>query len=215
MTEASVYPVKVRSLAAYVAGNLPEKRPFLIGIDGLAGAGKTTFCTKLVPQLRDKGLTVKTVSLDDSYWTDTPREISEAFHRSEKNFAGEDYDWRRLKLELLLPIQRGSTLVNGSPSEQVVIIEGCFCLRMELRDYYDLRVFTHNRREECLTRAVERDGEGSRSYYETYWKTEEDFYIKMHDPLGSSDLIVDTSGETLSDEINVSRFTELGRLLRM
>jgi pantothenate kinase-related protein Tda10 len=44
-------------------------RSFLIGIDGLAGSGKTTLAVRLRRECASAGLTVCTLSLDDGYWS--------------------------------------------------------------------------------------------------------------------------------------------------
>jgi len=41
----------IKTLAAHVSNHIPTNKPYLIGIDGLAGSGKTTFLTKLIQVL--------------------------------------------------------------------------------------------------------------------------------------------------------------------
>jgi D-glycerate 3-kinase len=61
-------------LAAHLAGlHKSRVRPLLIGINGAQGTGKTTACRFLEILLRDHGLRVATLSLDDVYLTRADR----------------------------------------------------------------------------------------------------------------------------------------------
>jgi uridine kinase len=213
VTQQRLYVVNLESLATHIARGLPADRPFLIGIDGLAGSGKTTFCTRLVQELEKAQLTVKVVSLDESYWAEKPIQSSEQSRSySDGDSVGEDYDWRRLKSEVLLPVPNGN-IPEALIRNRVVIVEGCFSLRNELQKYYELRIFTHVPRDESLRRAVQRDGEELREFYENYWKKEEDSYIKTHDPMKSAELVIDGCREIVNGEVSLKLMTTFSLLL--
>ena len=119
----------IKTLAAHVSNHIPTNKPYLIGIEGLAGSGKTTFLTKLVQVLENANLKVTVISMDRSFWKKIRTEACrESRFDPERDSVGEDYDWRRLKLEVLVPLREGKTPV-GLLRGQVVVVEGCFSLR--------------------------------------------------------------------------------------
>ena len=118
-----------------------------------------------------------------------------------RDSVGEDYDWRRLKLEVLVPLYKGR-VPEGLPRCQVVIVEGCFSLRNELQKFYKLSIFADVPREMALKRAVDRDGEKERYWYENYWRQEEDSYIRMHNPMQRAMLVIDGCREIDNGEVH-------------
>jgi uridine kinase len=199
--------LNLKKLAAHIARHLQGNRPYLIGIDGYAGSGKTTFLTKLVQALQNNNLKVAVVSMDRSFWKEIrTRACMESRFDPNRGSVGEDYDWRRLEAEILAPLRDGRTAV-GLPISQVVVVEGCFSLRNELQEYYELKVFAQVPREIALERAIVRDGEGQRYWYENYWRQEEELYIRSQDPMRQADLVIDGHRETAADEVGLERPT--------
>lgn len=60
----SIIKIKESIIARYKA-QVKTNRAFIVGIDGLGGAGKITFVKKLSERLREKGCPVVTIHLDD------------------------------------------------------------------------------------------------------------------------------------------------------
>lgn len=144
------------------------KRPFLIGITGGSGSGKTTF----IKQLRD-GFTDQQVcllSMDDYY---VPRE----FQKKDKNGI---YNFDRPKsiykdefvrdLRLLCEgqsVQRQEYVFNNELAEPklltffpapVIIVEGLFVFHYkDVRKMLDLRVFLHAKDNLKVVRRIKRD----------------------------------------------------------
>jgi uridine kinase len=117
---------------------------------------------------------------------------------------GSDFDWQRLRSQVLEPIRKGqraryeqyswlrdelSSAVTIGPG-WVVIIEGVYSNRRELSGLYDLRVWVECPRELRLTRGLERDGETARRRWEEDWMPSEDRYIQEHRPHESADIVV-------------------------
>ena len=203
----------IKTLAAHVSNHIPTNKPYLIGIDGLAGSGKTTFLTKLVQVLENVNLKVTVISMDRSFWKKIRTEACrESRFDPERDSVGEDYDWRRLKLEVLVPLREGKTPV-GLPRGQVVVVEGCFSLRNELQEFYKLKIFTDVPRDMALIRAVDRDGEEERYWYENYWRQEENLYIRTHDPMQRAELVIDGCREIANDEVHLKLTTAFSRQL--
>jgi uridine kinase len=177
---------------------------FSIGIDGMAGSGKTTLSRQLELMCIQAELGVCVVSLDRLYWQGTGFKAARSSRAVNANregaFVGEDYDWRRLEADVLLPA-RTVTVCSHTREHAVVIVEGPFCLRNELHTYYDLRIVCWAPRMVCLERAVKRDGESSRSDYEEYWRYEEDAYVASHNPIARADLVVDGRTNATSGQV--------------
>ena len=94
------------------------------------------------------------------------------------------YDWERGELA-------GWHDVAG---DGVVIVEGNYSTRPELRDYYDLTIWVEAPHDLRLARGVERDGEQARTRWLEDWMPEEDRYVEACSPAEHADLVVDGSG---------------------
>ena len=174
------------------------RTPILIGIDGLAGSGKTTFCLNLKEQLTKIGLTAVTFRFDD-WWQGSPESDASRFQGGRQT-VGDDYRWKEFRQAVLEPLREGqmpSTSkkqgVENPSAASVVIVEGVTSIRRELRDLYDFCLFVMDSRVGSIERAIERDGNEARNWYQNYWKHEEDLYLKLHTPHLSADLIVSHS----------------------
>jgi uridine kinase len=181
-----------------IAQMASARKPILIGIDGLAGAGKTTLCLKLRQQLSKMGLTVAIFRFDD-WWQGSPESDASRFQGG-KHTVGDDYRWKEFRQTILEPLREGKTslaLANqeiANPSAvAVVIVEGVTRIRRELRSLYDFRLFVMDSREGSIERAIKRDGGKARNWYQNYWKHEEDLYLESHTPHLTADLIVSHS----------------------
>jgi uridine kinase len=202
--------LRMQSLTSYISEQLPTHRPFMIGVDGLAGSGKTTFARSLAEEMRKIGVTAEVLALDvEGFWTGPP--TIRAARKLDPNRVGEDYDWRRLKAEILDPIDKG---VYKSPWScySVVIVEGCFVLRSELHNFYDLKIMMHLPREEILWRTISRDI-NALEYYNNYWRHQEDKYIRLHQPLSKAHLIISGRGSNLTDSWPLAFATALSQSL--
>jgi uridine kinase len=158
------------------------ERPYLVGIGGRGGAGKSTLARRFVG--------AQVVGTDE-FWDGGEFELSRLkrevvdplLHGEEARFYGFDWDARR-RFEDERVVQ----------PEGVVVIEGVCALHRMFRDAYDLRIWVEAPRELRLARGVERDGEGARSTWEELWMPGEERYIERDDPISAAHLIVDGSG---------------------
>jgi uridine kinase len=140
-------------------------KPFLIGVAGLSGSGKTALARKLAPHLHAEVLTL------DAYYHPQSHLSLEA--RGQLNYDHPDaLDWSLLTSHL-------ASLARSEPIEEPVylfdqhtraahtrriepqpifIVEGILALHHpEIRGLLDLSVFVTTRDEECLRRRLERD----------------------------------------------------------
>lgn len=144
------------------------KHPFLIGITGGSGSGKTTF----IRQLRD-GLNEDQVcylSMDDYY---LPREKQKKDDEGVHNFDRPGSIYREEFVRDLKKLCRGKTVkrqeyvFNNELAEPktlvfkpapVIIVEGLFVFHYkELRKMLDLRIFLHAKDNLKVVRRIKRD----------------------------------------------------------
>jgi len=119
---------------------------------------------------------------------------------------GGDFDWERLRDQVLLLLRHGEPArfqcydwkrnclaewYNVSKGG-VIIVEGIYSTRQELRGFYDLRVWIECPRRVRLARGIERDGEQARTQWETEWMPSEDRYMTAHQPAAYADFVVKT-----------------------
>lgn len=150
------------------------QKPYIIGICGGTGSGKTTFINNL--KLNLKNHKVCYVSLDDYY---KPREEQKVDAKGEKNFdLPESFRRDKLLNDLNLLIQGESIeileynfnnplkdrkLIRIEPAP-VIILEGIFVFYFEeILDLLDLKIFIHASESIKLIRRIRRD-QSERNY---------------------------------------------------
>lgn len=173
-------------------------RPFIIAIDGLSGAGKTTF----VNQLKDKLENIVVIHIDDHIVERQKRygtghaQWYEYYQLQWDTIFLEEHLYKRIhenERQLRLPFYRKDldTCVNKTihlRPDQIVIIEGVFLLREEWKNYYDYIIFLDCPKEIRYDRVLQRDTyignipERVKKYIERYWVAE-DYYLNKQSPL--------------------------------
>lgn len=173
-------------------------RPFIVAIDGLSGAGKTTFVNQLKSELDN----ILVIHIDDhiverkkryetgnEQWYEyyqlqwdtvfLEEQLYKKIHQNERQlyipFYDKDCDsctYRTIHLS----------------SYPIIIIEGVFLLREEWENYYDYIVFLDCPKEIRYERVLQRDTyignvtERLKKYQERYWAAE-DYYVSKQSPL--------------------------------
>ncbi|ANE43333.1 nucleoside/nucleotide kinase family protein [Deinococcus puniceus] len=137
--------------------NLPARPVLRVAVDGVDGAGKTTFADELAHLLRDQGRPVIRASVDDFHH---PCAVRYRLGRtSPEGFYRDSYDYAGLRLALLDPLGPTGTLNyraalfdvdTDQPLERaeqqaepgtILIVDGLFLHRPELRGIWDDSVF--------------------------------------------------------------------------
>ena len=160
------------TLAAHI---LTTPAPFVlrVAIDGVDGAGKTHFADELGPLLAKSGRAVIRASVDGFHH---PKEIRYRLgHRSPEGYYHDSYDYKTFKEVLLNPLSpSGSgcyrTAVHDVDAEMpvsvperraepgaILLLDGIFLHRPELRDYWDMSVWLEVPFSVSVPRMAQRD----------------------------------------------------------
>lgn len=136
---------------------LPADGVARVGIDGIDGSGKTTFADELVPLIETAGRPVIRASADGFH-----RPKSERYRlgrASPEGFYRDSYDYEALRSALLDPLSPGGSgryrravfdveadrpvdcPEEGAEPGAVLVFDGIFLHRPELRGYWDLSVY--------------------------------------------------------------------------
>jgi uridine kinase len=147
-----------------------------VGIDGVDGAGKTHFADELAGVLGASGRSVIRASVDGFH---NPRSIRYRRGRdSPEGFFEDSYDYAQLKAVLLDPLSPGgsghyraavfdhrsdspvSALTRVASPGDILVLDGIFLHRPELRAYWDYSIFLEVAFAVSIPRGAQR-GEGS------------------------------------------------------
>lgn len=145
-----------------------------VGVDGVDGAGKTVFGDELAGLLQVSGRRVIRASVDSFH---NPRALRYRQGRhSAEGFFQDSYDYAQLQAVLLDPLSLGgdgryrpavfdhhTDAPVVAPEEQaasgaILVFDGIFLHRPELRDYWDLSVFLEVSVAVSVSRCAARDG---------------------------------------------------------
>jgi uridine kinase len=167
----------------------------LVCIEGLGGAGKSTLAEALATAL---GGVAFVVHCDDFYgpeerdWRSwSPQEGYERY-----------FDHRRLEREVLRPLRSGgvarfqrydwpsNTLDGwiGVRPTGLVLVEGVYLLRPELRAYWDFAIYVDTPRDLRQARLRAR-GENDEGWI-SRWTAAEDYYERVDQPRDAADLVI-------------------------
>ena len=204
MSVPPVDPLALDRAAAIVPG---RGRP-VVAIDGVDGAGKTTFAEALAERLRADGRDVVRASIDGFHH---PLEHRRAQGRTAEAVWARHFDYAALRRELLEPWRAGPPATyrpavhdvaydvalhlepRTPPEEGVLVVDGLFCQRPELHGCWDRVVFLDVPFEVSVSRLAARDGSvddvedpDQRRYLEA-----QRHYFDTCDPRGRADLVID------------------------
>ena len=147
------------------------EQPYIVAIDGVDAAGKSTLAGELAEELRDRGLLVSEASIDGYHNTRAVRMVRG--RDSPEGYYRDSFNLESLREHLLDPFMAGreyrlhmfdhrvdspdpSMLYEFKPGT-VLVFDGIFSLRPELRRYWDLTIYLSITEEESVRRGVERD----------------------------------------------------------
>lgn len=183
-----------------------EKRPFVVGITGIDGAGKTRFAKSLEQFLISKNYPTQMIHLDDFH---LPRAIRYAGNNQAENYYIRSFNLDNLTNKLLKPIHQNNdystrlSILNLQTDEYdiekeynfhpntIVILEGVFLLREELSRYIDFAIYLEIPFEESTRRARVRDPQAVIEKYDIKYLPAQRKYLSLFPPDSHADMIID------------------------
>lgn len=183
---------------------------YVIGIDGLGGAGKSTEVRSLKKRLQNENYSCTVIHIDDFIH---PRHVRYDESKEEWD-CYYNIQWRYdyLVEEVLEPIKRGEgidkfiEIYNKErdfydlqrmciPQGTVVILEGIFIQRKEIKNYLDYIIYINVSQETRLKRVLERDGyigdsNDIKGKYERRYFPAEEKYTEEYDPIEGANIVL-------------------------
>ena len=162
--------------AAAAVRDLPRGARMLVAVDGVDGAGKTTFADALAERLDRPAVRA---SIDDFH---NPRALRHRQgHESPQGFYRDSFDLDALVLRLLEPFKAGDPFrrrafdhvedapvdapLETAPADAVLVLDGLFLHRPGLRDRWDLSILLDVSPAVAAQRLRKRDGVMPRHRY--------------------------------------------------
>ncbi|MBD7984305.1 uridine kinase [Sporosarcina sp. Sa2YVA2] len=185
-----------------------KDRAFIVGVDGLGGAGKTTFSKKVARALIEADYNVTIFHLDDHIVEMSKR--YQTGHEEWYEYYYLQWDIKRIITNLLEPLHNChqtllpfydkstdsiSTKRIDILANSIVIIEGIFLQRKEWKSFFDFIVFVDCPFEVRRQRVLYRDSYIGdiqvrlKKYTERYWVGER-HYIRTVKPATIADLVI-------------------------
>jgi len=202
-------------LLARVASLIPAARGSdctLVGVDGRDGAGKTFFADELAAAAKHGGRVVVRISLDDFHHQRARR--YRLGSQSPEGFFMDSYDYEAFAERVLRPLGSGGSRVYWARSHDlatdrildndeepprvadpgsVVIVDGMFLHRDEMRGAWDFSVFLDVEAGICAERMRLRDGTAPPLVPEARYFGGQLLYFRSCKPWERATLVVDNS----------------------
>lgn len=167
----------------------------LVAIDGRGGSGKSTLARALQRLIPNSTV----IEFDDFY-----RPSATLLPPGHADVGG-NFEWRRLRDQVLLPLSTGRPAGyqrydwvtdsmaewHKAPARGVVMVEGIYSTRDELRDFYDFLIWVRAAHDERLARGVERGGQDTRDRWLAEYMPEEERYLEAQSPWRFAHLVID------------------------
>lgn len=193
---------------ARAAALVPGRRRPVVAVDGVDGAGKTTFADALGVVLAASGRRVVRASIDGFHH---PLSHRRAQGRTPEAVWSRHFDYEALRRELLAPWRAGTgrtyrTAVHDVvtdttldlppqpvPDDGVLVVDGLFCQRAELAGCWDLVIFLDVPFDVSVARMAARDGTPAHSDHpqQRRYVDAQRHYLRTCRPRERADLVVD------------------------
>jgi uridine kinase len=187
-----------------------SNKAYIIGIDGLGGSGKSTLVNSLKSQLQSEDYYCSVLHLDDFIH---PKNIRYDMSREEWDcYYNVQWRYDYLVKEILSPIKNGEIVdkhieiynrdedgyINQNiyiPNGSVLILEGVFLQRKELKGYLDFTVYLDVPQEVRFHRILARDVyiggfEDIKCKYEKRYFPAEDRYVLDYSPIENANFVL-------------------------
>jgi uridine kinase len=193
------------ALAAEILHNYGSGRA-VVAVDGLDGAGKTHFADDLASAISSTGHSVFRASIDDFHRSRAERHARGA--DSAEGFYRDSFDYSTFLRVLIEPFKLGGSTAfvtaafdhrrdapvpskwRTGPKDAILIVDGIFLNRPELRGLWNYSVWIDVPREIAERRIADRDGPGAGT--ERYTAGQELYLAEAH-PRAEAVAIIDNS----------------------
>ncbi|MEY8416270.1 hypothetical protein [Tissierella praeacuta] len=194
-----------------IIGKYDSGKTIIVGIDGLGGAGKSAITELLKTQLQNSNYYPVVLHIDDFIY---PRYIRYDEFKEEW-YCYYNIQWRYdyLIKEILLPVREGIEIDKQVelyekendlyileqikiPQGSILLIEGIFLQRKEIKEYFDYMVYIELPKDIRLSRVINRDtyigdDKDIKLKYERRYFPAEDKYIKDYCPAENADFVLE------------------------
>ncbi len=197
---------------------VPRSRALLVAVTGIDGCGKGHVAARLVAALRAEALRAVAIGIDG--WLNLPH-VRFGKDDPAAHFYRHAIRFEPMFRQLILPLRdrRSRMLVADYAEEtatafrqhlylyenvEVIVLEGIYLLKRELRDRYDLSLWIDCSFETALARAVARAQEGLppeetvRAYRTIYFPAQE-MHLQRDDPRAAASAILNNDPRLASD----------------
>ena len=191
----------------------PDK-PIVVAFDGVDTSGKTSLADDIHAFFRNQGIESVRVSIDKFHNPRTIR-VSKGEY-SPEGFFRDSFDYEKIVELVLRPIKnRESSIIKGIydyriensvdanaaaiTKDSIILFDGIFMHRDELREYWDLSIFLDVSFETVRKRAILRDTklfgteEEVLKKYDTRYIPGEELYIASCNPKDRADIVIDNN----------------------
>ncbi len=185
-----------------------RNRPFVVGISGIDGAGKTEFAESFEKFLVARRYKTQSIHLDDFH---NPKKVRYAGKDQADNYYNRSFNINIIVEKLLKPLgekrafsakmtvldwrtDRYDTEREFSFSQNtIVVFEGVFLFRKELAPYIDYKIYLDIPFEESKKRAKDRDPEAVLKKYDEKYLPAQARYLEEYPPKKTADIVVDNT----------------------
>jgi uridine kinase len=192
-----------------MVGGIECPHPIRVGVDGFSAAGKSTLAAELAATVVDHGRTCIRADLDDFKRPRAERPPGPA------GFYHGAFDLDAIRALLLSPLGPGGDRhirlkffdqqnqapfpveVQSVPADTVLVADGAYLLRPELRGLWEFRIFVEIDFDLVLARGAARDAawmdsaQAAAERYRRYYIPAERMYDAEVDPRSHADVVVD------------------------
>jgi uridine kinase len=207
-------PELVENLAARI-GRLKRDHPVRVAIDGVDAAGKTTLADELATALGASGRQIIRASIDGFHNPASVRKRRGPL--SSEGYFHDSFDLTALRESLLNPLGTGGSRiftrvvfdfrtdqavrapVEHASEDSILVVDGVFLLRDELRDGFDYSVFVRAGFDVTVARAEVRDldlfgsVENIRRRYAERYVPGQRLYLETVKPESRASVVIDNN----------------------
>lgn len=209
MEKRSIY----QKIANSISAQKTKSCPFVVGINGIDGSGKTQFSKMLSTHLPDSVC----IHIDDFHHPKKHR--YQKGELSPKSYYQNSLNYEAFVQKTLYPLQSEKSFPISITSkifdldkdqddvrsinilrDNIIILEGVFLFRLEIAPYLDLKIFIECHIDTAIERMKHRDADNSSKAMDAYeqrvfqkYSLGQDLYFHDVSPKSMADIIIDNN----------------------